>query len=172
MRATAIEATGGYREDVVAAEEDELSIRLRAAGWRIWRLDREMASHDAGMTRFGQWWRRASRCGYAFAQGAQLHGAHPERHFVWETGRAWLWGACLPLTFLTGSLLFGRWAWAAFLIYPLQIFRQAIRNRGSLHERTLLALFQMLARFPEVLGQLKFLRDRMLMRQAHIIEYK
>lgn len=172
MRASALVAAGGYRDDVVAAEEDELSVRLRATGWRIWRLDRRMAFHDASICRFSQWWRRASRSGYAFAQGAYLHGAHPERHFVWESCRAWLWGACLPMLLLAGGLIFGGWAWLALLVYPVQLFRQAARNRGLLRERAFLALFQMLARFAEVSGQLQFLRDCMFRRQAQIIEYK
>src|SRR5262249_36202743 len=37
-RVSALASVGGYREDVIAAEEDELCVRLRAAKWRIWRL--------------------------------------------------------------------------------------------------------------------------------------
>ena len=77
MRASAFEAVGGFRDDLIAGEEPELCVRLRAAGWRIWRLDAEMALHDAAMTGFHQWWRRTLRSGYAFAQGADLHGDHP-----------------------------------------------------------------------------------------------
>ena len=69
QRACALEAVGGYREDVVAAEEDELCVRLRALNWRIWRLDHDMAVHDAAMVYFSQWWKRSVRAGYAFAQG-------------------------------------------------------------------------------------------------------
>ena len=61
MRADAFEQVGGFRADVIAGEDTELCVRLRAAGWRIWRLDAEMTVHDAAMTRFGQWWRRAIR---------------------------------------------------------------------------------------------------------------
>src|SRR5262245_24499887 len=172
IRANALEAVGGYREDVIAGEDDELCVRLRAGGWRVWRLDNEMALHDAAMTRLSQWWRRASRSGYAFAQGAYLHGAAPERHFVWESRRARLWGICLPLACLMFGLIFGPWGWAVWLIYPLQVLRQTARNRGPLCHRALLALFQVLARFPESLGQIKFMRDRLLGRRARLIEYK
>ena len=41
-----------------------------------------------------------------------------------------------------------------------------------LGDRALLALFQVLARFPEGLGQIRFMRDRLLGRQARLIEYK
>ncbi len=118
MRASAFEAVSGFREDLIAGEEPELCVRLRAAGWRIWRLDVEMAWHDAAMTRFSQWWRRAFRSGYAFAQGADLHGAPPERHWVWESRRAWLWGVWLPLACVAAGVAFGPWGWAAWLIYP------------------------------------------------------
>ena len=78
----------------------------------------------------------------------------------------------LPLAFSAIGLAFGPWGWAVWLIYPLQMLRQTMRNSGPLKRRTLLALFQMLSRFPEAFGQVKFLRDRLLGRQARLIEYK
>jgi glycosyltransferase involved in cell wall biosynthesis len=172
IRTLAFEAVGGYRDDLIAGEEPELSYRLRAAQWHIWRLERPMTLHDAAMTRFGQWWRRALRGGYAYAQGAYLHGASPERYRVWESHRAWLWGIWLPLACLLASLLFKPWGWVAWLIYPLQFLRQTVRNRGRFSDRARLAFFQILARFPEGLGQIKFMFNRLLRRQARLIEYK
>jgi hypothetical protein len=172
MRVMALNAVGGYRDDLIAGEEPELCVRLRAAGWHIWRLPVEMTLHDAAMTRFGQWWRRLTRAGYAFAQGAYLHGAPPERHWVWESRRAWLWGVCLPLVCLACGLIFEPWGWATWLIYALQMLRQTKRNHGRLGERALLAVFQVLARFPEACGQIRFMRDRLLERKSQLIEYK
>jgi GT2 family glycosyltransferase len=172
LRASALEGAGGYREDLIAGEEPELCVRLRAAGWRIWRLPDDMVLHDAAMTRFGQWWRRALRTGYAFAQGASLHGAPPERHWVWESRRALIWGIGLPLVCLAMGLAFPPWGWAAWLIFPAQILRQTLRNPGSPRERVMLAWFQMLARFPEALGYIKFTRERLFGRQARLVEYK
>ena len=124
------------------------------------------------MTHFSQWWRRAVRSGYAFAQGAYLHGEPPERHWVWESRRAWLWGVWLPAACLVASLAWPPWGLAAWLIYPLQVLRQIARNRGPLADRATIALFQVLARFPEGWGQITFLRDRLLGRQPRLIEYK
>lgn len=59
MRTQALLAVGGFRDDLIAGEEPELCLRLRRAGGQIWRLDHEMVLHDAAMTRFSQWWRRA-----------------------------------------------------------------------------------------------------------------
>ena len=39
MCAAAFEAVGGYRGDLIAGEDPEICVRLRAAGWHIWRLD-------------------------------------------------------------------------------------------------------------------------------------
>jgi GT2 family glycosyltransferase len=172
MRTSAFAASGGYRDDLIAGEEPELCVRLRAAGWRIWRLDCEMATHDAAMKHFSQWWRRTVRNGYAFAQGAYMHGKSREHHWLWEARRAWLWGVWLPLGCLAVGLAFEPWGWIAFLVYPLQVLRQVVRNQGPLGQRALLALFQVLSRFPEAWGQIKFMRDRLLGRQAHLTEYK
>lgn len=172
MRVSAFKSVGGYRENLIAGEEPELCVRLRGAGWKIWRLEDEMTIHDAAMTNFGQWWRRAIRGGYAFAQGAYLHGADPERHWVWECRRAWLWGTLIPIAFAAISILLGGWAWTLWLIYPAQVARLTVRGRGSSRQRSLFALFQVLARFPEGYGQLKFLFDRLYGRQARLIEYK
>jgi glycosyltransferase involved in cell wall biosynthesis len=172
MRVDALEQVGAFRADLIAAEDSELCVRFRAAGWRIWRLDAEMTVHDAAMTRFSQWWRRSVRAGYAFARGAHLHGAPPERHFVWESRRAWLWGIWLPLACAIAGLAFGSWGWVLSLIYPSQTLRLMARNPGPPRQRALLALFQVLARFPEGAGQIKFLCDRLRRRQTAIIEYK
>jgi GT2 family glycosyltransferase len=172
MRGNALETIGGYLDNLIAGEEPELCVRLRAAGWRIWRLDANMAVHDAAMMHFGQWWQRAVRSGYAFAQGAYLHGAPPERHWVWESRRAWLWGIWLPLVCLVIGLSFEPWGWSAWSIYPLHMLQKIIRMPGAVGDRALLALFHVLGHFPQSWGQIKFMRDRLLARQARLIEYK
>ena len=169
IRLEALEKVGGYRPDVIAAEDTELCARIRGAGWKIWRLDVEMTVHDAAINRFGQWWRRAVRAGYAFAYVSRLHGASPERLFVWESRRAWLWGILLPLAYLVATFCFSPWGWLIGLIYPLQMIRLSLRNAGPFRQRLWLGMFQVLARFPEGLGQAMFLRDRLFGREAAII---
>jgi glycosyltransferase involved in cell wall biosynthesis len=172
MRASALEEVGGYREELIAGEEPELCVRLRAAGWRTWRLPIEMTLHDAAILRLGQWWRRTVRSGYAFAQGAYLHGGAPEHHWVWESRRAWAWGVVLPLACLVAGLAFGPWGWVALLIYPLHVLQKIVRDSGPLRCRAVLALFFVLGHFAEGWGQIKFVRDRACGRQPHLIEYK
>ena len=112
------------------------------------------------------------RAGYAFAQNSRFRGATPERQWVWESRRAWLWGLWLPMICLMSGLLLGPWGWVTCVIYPLQLFRQTVRNRGPLTDRVTLAFFHLLGRFPEALGQIKFLRDRLLGQRTQLIEYK
>lgn len=165
MRSSALESVGGFRNSLIAGEEPELCVRLRAAGWEVWRLDAEMALHDAAMTRFGQWWKRMRRGGYAFAEGAALHGAPPERHFVAETSRALLWGAALPLAAAMGALV-TPWAALILLAYPLQVIRLA-RRIGATR-----AVFLILGKIPEALGVVEYWLLRTLGRRGRLIEYK
>ncbi|MEJ5863057.1 glycosyltransferase family 2 protein [Pseudomonas farsensis] len=172
MRAEAFSAVGGYRAGLIAGEEPELCVRLRAAGWKVWRLGEEMTLHDAAMTRFGQWWRRSLRAGHAYAEGAFLHGAPPERHWLRESRRAWLWGLGIPLLILLACAALGPWALLLALVYPLQVLRLARRGARSPRENTLQALFLVLGKFPEMLGQLKFWWQRLRAGQSTLIEYK
>jgi glycosyltransferase involved in cell wall biosynthesis len=174
IRVHALEAAGGYREDLIAGEEPELCVRLRSLGNSIQRLDFDMTLHDADITRFGQWWRRTVRSGYAFAQGAHLHGAPPERHWVWESRRALIWGLWIPIFCLFVASIFGPWGLLAFFVYPLQLLRRFrhASGPGPVTLRLKFVYFELLARFPEAMGQLKFARDRLLRRQGSLIEYK
>jgi glycosyltransferase involved in cell wall biosynthesis len=174
MRRAALDQVGGYRPDLIAGEEPELCVRLRAQGWRIWRLDAEMTLHDAAMTRFAHWWKRTMRSGFAYAHGAHLHGAPPERHWVRETRSAWAWGLGIPLATAFGAVWVGPWAGLGWLVYPLQVARLTLRRDAGVDfkQQAQRALFLVLGKFPEALGQLKFHVLRLRGQQAKLIEYK
>ena len=74
MRVSAFRQVGGFDAGVIAGEEPELCVRLRANGWTLERINAEMTLHDAAMTRFSQFWKRAKRAGHAYAEGAAVHG--------------------------------------------------------------------------------------------------
>jgi GT2 family glycosyltransferase len=172
MRVTALAAVRGFRSSLIAGEEPELCFRLRAAGWRIWRLDHEMTLHDAAMTRFGQWWRRTVRAGHAFAEGAYLHGASRERHGMRESLSAWFWGIGIPLAVAAASVWAGMWALLVLLAYPLQMIRLGLRGQRSARENWWYAVFLVLAKFPESVGQIKFLVSHLRRIEPRLIEYK
>ncbi len=170
MRMQAFEAVGGFNPALIAGEEPELCVRLRAAGWEVWRLDHEMTWHDAAMTRLSQWWTRTRRGGYAFALGASLHGAPPERHWVRETRRALIWGAVLPLVLLMAAVLLSPWALLGVVLYPLQIVRIALKS-GRPYDWPQ-AWFIVLGKVPEALGVVQCRLDLTTGRRKALIEYK
>ncbi|ODS93813.1 MAG: glycosyl transferase [Comamonas sp. SCN 65-56] len=167
MRVSALATVGGFRDDLIAGEEPELCVRLRAAGWKIHRLDAEMALHDAAMLHWRQWWRRSVRGGYAFAQGSWLHGGPPERHWVQETRRALAWGLALPIAIVLAAGWVGAGAMWLLLLYPAQVLR--LMRRGGGAER---AFFLVAGKFAEAAGIVQFAWNRLMHRRQHIIEYK
>lgn len=166
MRMAALDQVGGYNPGLIAGEEPEMCVRLRAKGWEVWRLEAEMTLHDAAMTRFSQWWKRMRRGGHAAAEGMALHGAPPERHGVATVRRALAWGVGLPLAALAGALAVSPWALLLLLAYPAQVLRLA-RRVGPEQ-----ALFLTLGKIPEALGVLEYAGRRLAGRPAGLIEYK
>lgn len=173
MRVQAFKQVAGYRDSLIAGEEPELCVRLRKSGWFIERLDEEMTWHDAAMSTFKQWWSRTVRAGHAFAEGAYLHGAAPERHWVKETMRAWVWAFFIPLLSVVSMFFHWQVGLALLYLYVLQWVRLALKN---LQNRTpypwKLAGFNVIGKFAEFRGQLKFYHSLFTSKQNKIIEYK
>jgi len=172
MRVDAVKAVNGFNGNLIAGEEPELCVRLRQVGWKIYRLDAEMTWHDAAITRFKQWWKRTQRGGYAFAEGAFLHGAPPERHWVKESRSAWFWGGIIPVMALIAAIFNANAGWAVLLIYPLQVGRLALLGKHMPKINWLRAYLLMVGKFPELLGQLQFLWHRLMGSRSRLIEYK
>ena len=175
VRARTFRELGGFRPDVLAAEDDEFCLRVRQTGGRIRLLGVDMVVHDAGLLRFAQWWRRARRCGQAYAQGFALHGRTPERHFRRETRSLWFWGALLPAASLLSAAFTGGAGLLLLGAYPalgLRIVRHGRRRDWPLRHALLYAGFTLLAKFPGLLGLLQFHRDRRRGRAPSLIEHK
>ena len=172
MRLSVFNVVGGYRGSMIAGEEPELCVRIRQLGYKIWRLDVEMTLHDVNMSSFKQWWKRTMRAGYAFAEGAFLHGAAPEYHWVVESKRAWLWGFIIPLLILITFFIKPILGLFLLLIYPLQMLRLIIRSKQAFNKACIQAFFLTIGKFAEMAGQIKFLLNRYGNKQSQIIEYK
>ena len=172
MRAEVIKLVGGYNNHLIAGEEPELCIRIRKADYRIWRLDAEMTLHDAAITKFSQWWKRTMRAGYAYAEGAYLHGAAPEYHWVAESKRAWIWGLLIPFSAIILLIISPVLGLLLMLIYPLQILRLTIKSKQKFKDAFIQAIFLTAGKFAEAAGQIKFWYNKYFNQQSKIIEYK
>jgi GT2 family glycosyltransferase len=173
MRIRAFESVGGFMPDLIAGEEPELCVRLRRAGWKIRRLDAEMALHDAAMMRLSQWWKRGVRAGHAYAEGSHLHGSPPERMGIRESRRIVAWGLIIPILALAFAPLAGWFSLILLLAYPLNVIRIArrLRREGEARPWTL-AFFLMLGKFPEAIGWLRFHWGKLSGNRSSIIEHK
>lgn len=182
IRLSALRQVGGYNPALIAGEEPEMCVRLRQKDWTILRLDAEMTLHDAAMTRFGQWWRRAVRAGHAFAEGAAMHGAPPERHKVRSVQSTLLWGGLVPLLILAGLALSAwvAYAWVVSLVLlmgyavlALRIYRYRRGQRQDPARQALLySVFTVIAKFPQLLGTIQFAVNRARGTRTKLIEYK
>jgi len=175
IRVAALRAVGGYRADLICGEEPEMCIRLRRLDWAIERIDAEMTRHDAAMHRFGQWWKRSTRAGWAVAEGRAIHGQSPQNYMVREFHSGWLWGGAMPVAAIALAPFTTGWSLLLLLGYGLLGWRiyQARRGGGdSAATARLYAFYCTLSKFPQALGQWNFWWTRRLGKPAQLIEYK
>jgi glycosyltransferase involved in cell wall biosynthesis len=171
VRSAAFAQAGGFAPELIAGEEPDLCVRLRARGWTIWRVDHDMTLHDAAMVRLGQWWLRCKRAGYAFAEVSRKHRG--SEYGIWRGAvlRAALWGGLLPMTIGVGAVAHPV-ALAMLGCYPAQIVRLAMRRGPSRQEAWIYATFGTLCKFPEAAGIAAYYLALVSGRRRKIIEYK
>jgi GT2 family glycosyltransferase len=172
MRVSAFKQAGGFDPALIAGEEADLCLRLRRKGWKILCIDAPMTLHDIGITSFQEWWKRSVRTGHGYAQGAWQHGLAPEHHWLRETLSIWFWGALLPLTavvLLWIAPLFAILIAAAYLLLILRIY---VRTRQRFRPAFAYAIFCVIGKLPQLIGQCRFHLERCSGRQQHFMEYK
>jgi len=173
-RISALAEVGGFNEEAIAGEEPDLGVRLGLAGHSIIKIDRSMATHDAQMLRFGQWWKRAVRGGHALAHRYARHGKTRFRDGEREIRSVLFWGFALPLLSLV--LLWPTRGFSLVLLggYGLlgwRVYRHYLGAGISGHDARLMARFILIGKFAEFLGILRYCANR-LRGRFRIIEYK
>ncbi|MCC5991676.1 MAG: glycosyltransferase [Rhodobacteraceae bacterium] len=170
-RAGAIGQMGGMRDGMIAAEDDELFLRLRKAGWETWCIDTPMGQHDVALHRFAPWFRRAIRAGHSFAELGALHRGAARAARL----RALLWAGILPALAL---LTLAMWPWALLgvaALYAGSMLRQWHRftRIGLTPARAAqAALLIMISKFANLHGMMTYWLRRLRRSDARIIEYK
>jgi glycosyltransferase involved in cell wall biosynthesis len=158
MRAVALGEAGLFRTDMRAGEEAELAGRLRSLGWETWRIDEPMVRHDAAISNYIQWRRRAPRGGFGYASAwtATRHQLRPL--YAAQLRSAILWVIGVPLIVgLMSWMIGGPWLLLAIpIVYAAQVARIASRrglgNVSSWRYATLLTI----AKFAEMVGIIEF----------------
>lgn len=172
FRAGVLTVLGGYRESLVAGEEPELCLRLRERGWKIFRIDQAMTLHDADIQRFGQWWSRSVRAGYAYANIVALHARSPMAIWKRELARTVFWGLVLPCAALVGLVFYWPLGVALLCLYPAQVLKSMIATKVPLHMRLKYALLLTVTKFSELVGVFRFLYRKLMRAKQTLIEYK
>ena len=178
LRAEALDAAGGYPEEMIAGEEPDLSMRLGARGWRMVCLPVEMTLHDAAISRFGQWWRRVERSGHAYAE---LESRHPGVYRR-RVRAAIFWGALVPssaVLILLAAVASGitPLVWLArvpALLLVAQFVRVAVREHRVRPWRQAMtwSWFLLLDKPPHAVGIARYWLSRLRGRRTALIEYK
>jgi glycosyltransferase involved in cell wall biosynthesis len=179
IRRSALVETGGYDPRLIAGEEPELGRRLRARGYLILHIDTPMTLHDLNMTRFRQYWLRAFRAGFAYAEISERFSRTTDPMWREESrgnlirGVAWSVWLCVGVG-LAVIRSWGLLTWIAVL--AVFAIRSAWRVRYKAPGQPLLLLLygihSHLQHVPVLSGQLQYQRSRRSGKQIGIIEYK
>ena len=174
-RVDAFSSVGGFDPKLMAGEEPDLCSRMIGHGWKIARLPDDMGWHDADMTRFSQWWKRAVRSGYAYAQVNDLRRRDAPEGWLRELRSAWIWGLVVPLVGVALVSMFSGWGLLVFGLYPIWVVRIASRVRrraGSWRVALFYGTMCLVAKWASMVGQVRYVWDRTFKRIPAPIEYK
>ena len=185
MRVQAFTTAGGFDDALIAGEEPELCLRLRKAGWEIWRIEADMTLHDAAIHHFGQWWKRMVRGGYGSMDvlrrcQVKFPGEEPPFQSMVKSTRFWMLGVpglallaalSIPLTGWWGAVV----AALLLLALPAQALRMAWAARGrcgGFRPALAYGMLTMIGKAAQVRGQFRYLADVRKGKAARLIEYK
>jgi GT2 family glycosyltransferase len=175
IRRKAFQNVGGFNPEVVAGEEPELCYRLRRSNWSISRLDASMNLHDAHITRFSQWLKRQLRCGYSYTQVFSLQRRDKNPPFRREILSTWSWAFVLPCIVLILSTIVSWYFLALLCLYAYQQLKIAVNAKkriGSWKQSLIYGFFIVIAKWPNLAGQLLFMKRNFVDKRHSIIEYK
>lgn len=173
-RISAFTEMGGFDLDAIAGEEPDLGVRLNLAGYSIVKIDAPMATHDANIKRFRQWWMRAVRSGQAIAHRYARHGHTRFRDGQRELRSILFWGLFLP-----GVILIALWPSrglslllsTGYGLLGVRVYRHYVRTGLPPAEARLVTRFILVGKFAEAIGVLRYALSRMRGR-FRIIDYR
>jgi len=180
MRRSALEEVGGYDSELIAGEEPEMCRRMRARGYRILHIDHPMTGHDLQITRFSQYWKRATRAGHAFAEVSRRFRDSDDMFWYAECkrnlARGTFWMGSFAIAVAASALWFTALPIALWLVVLLSLsLRSAWKARWKSSGAVTLLLYGLhshLQQVPICIGQLRYALDQRRGQRRALIEYK
>jgi glycosyltransferase involved in cell wall biosynthesis len=180
MRRSVLRQVNGFDENLIAGEEPEMCRRIRALGYKILHVDRPMTGHDLAMTKWPQYWRRATRAGYAYVE-VSTRFRNTDMPF-WEdevekNRRRFLVLLGIPviglaLSVLLGSLLPVLAVLAGLVLIVLRTAWKVGWKSSNWLTRILYGIHSHFQQIPIFAGQRQYAKDRKRGRSRGLIEYK
>ncbi|MGA2278634.1 MAG: glycosyltransferase [Terracidiphilus sp.] len=179
MRRTVLIETDGFDDTLIAGEEPELCRRIRALGYCILHIDHPMTGHDLQITRWSQYWKRATRAGYAYAEVSERFRKSEDPFWTSDRKRNLIRGS-----FWITSLVCVIVASSFFGIIPLVLWmtllmllslRSAWKShwkRSTFGTLILYGIHSQLQQVPILIGQLQFELSKRRKKASALIEYK
>ena len=164
IRRELLEQCDGYREALSAGEDPDLSYRIRSLGYKVYRLNSLMATHDININKTSTFWKRTRRSGFVYGYLALSYWKEPERYMVKRT-MALLVGALAPFSIALISALLGFWG-PGLLLALLVMFRLVFQAGHfsrvmtiSRKEALIYSLYLAFCIYPQFFGVIDSLRQ-------------
>ncbi|MGA2887883.1 MAG: glycosyltransferase [Terracidiphilus sp.] len=179
MRREVLVETGGFDERLIAGEEPELCRRIRARGFSILHIDHAMTGHDLEITRWSQYWKRATRAGHAYAEVSERFRNSTDPFWTSDRKRNLIRGSCWLVSLtaaIVASVHFGVFPVALWLALLLLLsLRSAWKARWKRATPGILVLYGIhshLQQIPILMGQLQYELSKRRRKAQKLIEYK
>ncbi len=180
FRRDVLERTHGFDINLIAGEEPELCRRILELGYVIEHTDRPMTGHDLGITRFGQYWCRATRAGHAYAEVSERFATTANPLWLRESRgncfRVWMLACTAASASVAAFLLASAWPFAMWsAVICILVARTAWKARWKTKDWSLLLLYGGHSHFqhiPMYFGQLRYRFSRQWGRRSGSFEYK
>jgi GT2 family glycosyltransferase len=183
FRRSVLEQTKGYDSTLIAGEEPDLCRRIRSEGLKVFRIDQLMTLHDLNITSLGQYWKRAVRTGYAYAEVSSryrytsdpLWRGESIRNFKQVSALVLMCLALIYFLFTQSALILGTTLIIFSLIFMLLINRSMRICSWKTNERStqfLYVLHSYFQQLPIFQGQINYFLNQLLRQKKNLIEYK
>lgn len=163
IRREILEKTDGYDQNLAAGEDPDLSYRIRRMGYKLYRLNSMMATHDINISSLATFLKRTRRSGFVYGHLALSYWRESERYMV-KRSIAILLGAAAPLFILLLSALLG-FLGPGIILSFLLMFRLVFQAGHfakvmgiPLSEAVIYSLYLAFCIFPQFMGVIDSLR--------------